>query len=90
MEDQQVEVADRVTERHPQLSEEDVLAAWRSRVKCQVRIGPWPPQYVAVGFDSKSRPVEMVAVYDPSQDKVLIFHANTPATKKVKKELGIG
>lgn len=32
----------------------------------------------------------MVAVYDPSQDKVLIFHANTLAAKKVKKELGIG
>lgn len=90
MGEQKVEVAERVFLRHPQLTEDDVLAAWRSRLKCQVRLGPWPPQYIAIGFDGNGRAVEMVAVYDPGQDKVLIFHANTPATKKVKKELGIG
>lgn len=88
--EQNVEVADRVPQRHPELSKEDVIAAWNSRLKCQVRLGPWPPQYAAIGFDGHGRSVEMVAVYDPNQDSVLVFHARTPATKKFKRELGIG
>lgn len=84
-----VHVHDRVVERHPELSKEDVRSAWLNRLRCQKRDGPWPPQYVAVGFDSKGRAVEMVAVYSPSNDETLIFHARTPATKKIMHELGI-
>ncbi len=87
MEDPAVIVHKRVTARHPKLSEADVRAAWRNRIRCQVRTGPWPPQYVAVGFDGKGRAVEMVAVYDPSADEVLIFHANTPVSESVRREM---
>ena len=89
MEDPAVIVHDRVTHRHPELDRESVLRAWRNRVSCQVRLGPWPPQYVAVGFDQTGRPIELVAVYDPERDTVLIFHANTPVSESVKRELGI-
>ena len=81
-------VHDRVIERHPELSKADVVAAWMSRLRCQKRIGPWPPQYVAIGFDRNGRSIEMVAVYDPAADETLIFHAKVPATKKIMHELG--
>ena len=86
---QKVVVHERVSVRHPELEEGDVLAAWRCRIRCQMRIGPWPPQYVAVGFDGIGRSIEMVAVYDPLADETLIFHANTPVTGNVRKELSI-
>lgn len=89
MGNQSVLVHDRVVERHPELSEKDVETAWVNRLRCQKRTGPWPPQYVAVGFDGNGRTIEMVAVYDPGADKTLIFHVRTPATKKIMGELGI-
>jgi hypothetical protein len=85
---QEVEVHERVFRRHKDLFEEDVLGAWNSRVKCQMRTGPWPPQYVAVGFDGKGRALQMVASYDPLRDAVLIFHA-MPLKGRVRKELGL-
>lgn len=89
MEDSVVIVHDRVMSRHPELDRESIMAAWRNRVCCQVRLGPWPPQYVAAGFDQAGRPIEMVTVYDPERDTVLIFHANTPISENVRRELGI-
>lgn len=89
MDAQAVVVHERVPRRHPDLESRDVLEAWRNRVCCQVRVGPWPPQYVAVGFDQWGRPIEMVAVYDSAQDEVLVFHAQTPVSEKVQRELGI-
>ena len=89
MENRSVHVHDRVIKRHPELAKADVEAAWANRLRCQKRVGPWPSQYVAIGFDGNGRSVEMVAVYDPAADEVLIFHAKTPATKKMMRELGI-
>lgn len=89
MENQSVHVHDRVIERHPELSKADVETAWANRLRCQKRVGPWPPQYVAIGFDGNGRLVEMVAVYAPATDETLIFHAKTPATKRMMCELGI-
>lgn len=85
---QKVSIHERVLRRHPQLTEESILQAWQNRLKCQVRIGPWPPQYVAIGFDGAGRQVEMVAVYDPVDDEVLIFHANSPVSAGIRRELG--
>jgi hypothetical protein len=85
---QKVSVHERVNKRHPEIDDDDVLAAWRGRIKCQMRIGPWPPQYAAAGFDKKGRALQMVAVYDPTADMTLIFHA-MPLTDNVKKELGL-
>jgi hypothetical protein len=83
-----VEIHERVCRKHGELSKDEVLKAWDGRIKCQMRTGPWPPQYVAVGFDGKGRALQMVAVYDPAQDFVLIFHA-MPLTGSVKQELGL-
>lgn len=83
-----IEVHERINAKHPDISEADVRAAWKSRVKCQMRVGPWPPQYVAVGFDGKGRILQMVATYSPTADEVLVFHAMT-VTGNVKKELSL-
>jgi hypothetical protein len=87
--EQSVSVHRRISESHPDISEVDVLTAWRGRVACQMRTGPWPPQYVAVGFDGKGRTLQMVATYDPMADETLIFHAMS-VTDKVRKELNLG
>jgi uncharacterized protein YeaC (DUF1315 family) len=85
--EQTILVHKRIQEKHPEIFIDDVLEAWKSRIKCQVRTGPWPPQYVAIGFDKKGRALQMVAMYDPAKDELLIFHA-MKATETVKKELG--
>lgn len=86
--EQRVRVHERVGIRHPNVTESDVLTAWHNRIKCQVRIGPWPPQYAAIGFDGTGRALQMVAVYNLLQDEVLIFHA-MPASENMKRELGL-
>ena len=84
---QTILIHERINKKHPEVSAEDVLVAWKNRIRCQRRTGPWPPQYVAVGFDDKGRALQMVSIYDPIADEVLIFHAML-VTKSVKKELG--
>ena len=84
-----VVIHERVLIRHPRLTEESVREAWRNRICCQVRVGLWPPQYVAVGFDGSGRQIEMVAIYDPERGEVLIFYANTPVSEAVRRELGL-
>lgn len=74
----------RVAERHPDLSEADVLEAWAG---CE----RWAPRLasndgVAVGFDARGRFVEMVATRSPDGDW-LIYHAMTPPSKKVLAEV---
>jgi hypothetical protein len=82
-----IAIHSRISDNHPEISREDVLVAWNARIKCQMRVGPWPPQYLAIGFDGKGRALQMVAVHDPMRDETLIFHA-MKATVNVKKELG--
>lgn len=89
MDTQSVQVHKRVAQRHPNISAQDVLAAWSNRVVCQIRLGPWPPQYVAVGLDKNGRLIEMVAVCNEASDEVLIFHANTPISESVARELNL-
>jgi len=85
--DQTITFHERIHKKHPDISVDDVQDAWKSRVKCQLRRGEWPPQYVALGFDRKGRALQMVAVYEPLTDGVLVFHAMR-VTGNVKKELG--
>jgi hypothetical protein len=85
---QEVRVHERVCKKRKDLTKADVLCAWNNRVKCQMRTGPWPPQYVVVGFDNKGRALQMIALYDPMADSVLIFHT-MPLRGNVKKELGL-
>ena len=77
----------RVSARHPELSEHDVLVAWKSRIAWAVRLTDSRNQIAALGFDDKGRFIEMVAVYDG--DDYLIFHAMTPPSKRTLSELDL-
>ncbi|MUH59577.1 hypothetical protein GSD1FS_0909 [Bifidobacterium sp. GSD1FS] len=75
-------VLPRVHERHPELSEEDVLTAFRSvMVEARRDNGTW----VCIGLDGRGRDVEMV--YAQQEDSVLIYHVMTPPTKKTMNEI---
>ena len=81
--DLEIYVLPRVHERHPELSVEDVLAAFRSvMVDARRDNGTW----VCIGLDGRGRDVEMV--YEQRADRVLVYHAMTPPTKKTRSEIG--
>jgi hypothetical protein len=83
-----ISVHKRVHERHPELTDDDVLAAWEDSIMSISRIAKDPLEYVAIGFDSKGRLIEMAAVRLTSGNW-LIFHAMTPPSKRTFHELGI-
>lgn len=67
------------------LSEEDIRYAWDNAVDMKPRDGKYR---VAIGFDRHGREVELVACLR-SDMTMQIFHAMTPATRNVKRELGL-
>lgn len=78
-----IHVLGRVHERHPELSEEDVVTALRSvMVDAQRDDGAW----MAVGLDGHGRNVEIL--YRVSGRDVVVYHAFTPPTRKFRAELG--
>ncbi len=79
----------RVHERHPNLSEGDVRSAWRSQFRSVSRDTDTGARHVAVGYDSKGREVEMVAIGLENGDW-LVYHAMTPPSAKTYSELGLG
>lgn len=79
----------RITQRHPELTEDDVLSAWRNAIALVRRETDEKNFYVAVGFDTKGRAIEIVAARD-EDGALVIFHAMTPPTKKTLSELRIG
>ena len=83
----QVVVHPRVMERHPELSEDDVVAAWNAYVRMTRREGD-ESYLVAVGFDVRGRAIEMVAVETIDGDWY-VYHALTPPTKEILRELGM-
>lgn len=86
----EIEVNERISRKHPAISSDDVRIAWTNAIKIIERSGGDLPDavLVAVGFDSKGRLLEMVGVILPG-DKVHVFHALTPPTKKLLREMGI-
>lgn len=77
-----IQVLDRVTFRHPELSEEDVVIAVRSvMVDAQRESGAW----MAIGLDGRGRNVELL--YRVAGDVLVVYHAFTPPTKKFRCEL---
>ena len=77
-----IQVLGRVTERHPELSEEDVVTAFRSiMIDAERPNGAW----MAVGLDGRGRNVELL--YKVAGDLVVIYHAFTPPTKKFRNEI---
>ena len=76
----------RITQRHPEVAPEDVIAAMRGMIKYMQRpTGEW----LAVGIDSKSRLVELVYQYDEDEDFFFVFHGMTPPSSKTLRELGL-
>ena len=81
-----IKVLDCVSQRHPDISNFEVVGAWEARIKTQYRLEDEKLYMVAVGLSPKGRLIEMIA-FDDADDTV-IFHANK-ATKKVLNELGM-
>ena len=81
-------IHERVTARHPELTEEDVKSAWEGSLASTPRIHKNPNEYVALGFDGNGRLLELVGTRLDGGDW-LIFHAMTPPSDKTFKELGI-
>lgn len=76
----------RIFERHPQLAEEDIRRAWRNAYYEALRPeSPNFPEYLWVGEDGRGRQIEMVGV--PLKNGWLIYHANTPLSKRVVEEM---
>ena len=84
-----VVVHPRVSERHPELSDEDVRSAWKNQYRCVARDTDRGTRHVAVGLDAHGRELEMVGVELEGGDW-LIYHAMTPPSTKTYDELGLG
>ncbi len=82
----QMGVHPRISERHPEVSEADVMAAMRSMIRYRQRdTGEW----LAVGADSRSRLVELVYIYDADDDYFFVYYGMTPPSGKTLRELGL-
>ncbi len=78
----------RVSKRHPELADKDVRSAWENQYCAVLRETDCGFRYVAVGYDSRNREIEMVAI--GLEDGVwLIYHAMTPPSAKTYDELGM-
>ena len=76
----------RVSKRHPEISDNDVVAAMRGMIRYQQRVsGEW----LAVGFDDRGRLLELVYQYDEDEDFFFVFHGMTPPSGKTLRELGL-
>lgn len=81
-----VRVHPRVTERHPEVTIDDVIEAFESTLRSRAR-DTHPVQWAGVGTDANGRLLEYVAV-EVEPDGWLVFHA-MPATRKVLTEVGL-
>lgn len=79
----------RINKRHPELDDKDVRSAWENQYCAAVRVTDTGSRYVAIGYDTHGRAIEMVAVELDGGDW-LVFHAMTPPSRKTYEELGIG
>lgn len=78
----------RVTERHPELTDEDVRHAFENYVICKKRLDKEKFEILGFGFEIKGRMIEFVAVRDDEGDW-LIYHVLTPLSENVKREHGL-
>lgn len=76
----------RIHERHPELSKEDVAASLRNMIRHRQRAtGEW----IAVGLDGNNRLVEIVYQYDEEENTFFVFHGMAPPSSKTLRELGL-
>lgn len=81
-------IMERIHARHPELRAEDVAHAWEHAIVSAARSDARPFEYLAVGCDTRGRPIEMVGRANENGDWV-IWHAFTPPTPKARRELGL-
>lgn len=74
----------RVFERHPELDELGILHAWSNFTVSAVRVPR--EREIRLGYDLRGRELEMIAVA-LDDDSWLIYHAFSPPTKKLRKEI---
>lgn len=79
-----VRIHQRVHERHPELDDGDVEAAWESYCFAAVRI-PGECE-MRTGYDLQGRYIEMVGVL-LADGAWLVYHAMTPPSKKTLREI---
>ena len=78
----------RVSQRHPELSDDDIRSAWRNAMAALPRTTKAREELAATGADPRGRLVEMVAVRT-DDGGWLVYHAFTPPTRKMLAELGM-
>ena len=72
------------------LSEDDIRSAWENAFEWIRRdLDNGGIDYLLVGPDRRGRLVEMVARYCSEVEGYIVFHAMTPPTKKVLREIGV-
>ena len=70
------------------LTEEQICHAWKNAVVCaRIERMNEVVDYVAIGFDTNGRPIEMTA--REKEFGILIYHANTPPIPRALRELGL-
>lgn len=83
-----VAVHPRVSARHPDVTERDVVAAWAHAVAMRCRNFDPPAHISAAGLDTKGRMIEMVGV-ELEDGGVPVYHAMR-ITPQFARELGLG
>ena len=81
-------IHERIHRRHPELTDLDVRTAWLDAFVIGERVdaGLPRPTLVGLGYDGRGRALEMIGTV--LEDGVtLVYHARTPPTKKVLREL---
>ena len=77
-----------VLNRHPEIGEDNIIHAFLNYEMLIPRLDVEGFEYVGFGFDKHGRAIEFV-VRRNEENEWLIFHANTPLSNSIKKELGL-
>ena len=76
-------VHERVHERHPGVTEEDVRGAWAHALSARTRSYGPPDVIAAAGLDTKGRMIEMLGI-EMADGSVLVYHAMRLTTKMAR------
>jgi len=83
-----IEVHSRINEKRPDISDDDVVTAWRNAISMRQRDPDFPDYYAAAGFDTMGRLLQMIAVVSKRGDALIVYHA-MPVTRKMRRELNL-
>lgn len=83
-----IKIHPRVSARHPDVTDADVMVAWKNAAAMRRRNFDIPSHIAAAGSDTKGRMIEMVGV-EMEDGTVLVYHAMR-LTAKMAQELGLG